>query len=109
MRIAYDLRLKRETFYKALNYFDNHISVNKIDEIDESVQEEIFSISLHIACKQEEIQPPKLREIIEIPYFKMSEGKALHLEQDILATLNWNCNVKTVNYYLNMQLKDLDN
>ncbi|MGH0134872.1 UNVERIFIED_CONTAM: hypothetical protein FKN15_067570 [Acipenser sinensis] len=95
--------LHRETFYLAQDFFDRFMLTQ--ENINKNRLQLIGITSLFIACKIEEIYPPKLHELAYITDGACAEEEILDMELIVLKALNWDLCPETVISWLKLYIQ----
>ncbi|CAD5206934.1 unnamed protein product [Bursaphelenchus okinawaensis] len=114
MNVCSELNLHRETFYLTITYIDKYLSITgAMPEREYKVKPDNLQLlgvtCLFIACKVEEIYPPKLEVLSDYTNGACSSKQIRDMETAILEVLDWNCvymsPVQWLAFYLQMMYK----
>lgn len=105
IEIAMHFRLHRETFHLALHYFDRFLSV--VQEWPRSGLQVLAIAAIHVACKLEEIYPPKLKDVVALCDGTCTSADIHQAELQILFMNEWKLWVPTPYYWLGLYLEML--
>uniref|UniRef100_A0A7E5A1I4 Cyclin N-terminal domain-containing protein n=1 Tax=Panagrellus redivivus TaxID=6233 RepID=A0A7E5A1I4_PANRE len=103
MDVCHERKLHRETFHLAVDFLDRFMRRSK--DIQCSNFQATATAALCIACKMEEIYPPKLSELVEYTDGGCDNPTAVNLEQTMLVTLEWNFSPVTAIAWLKLYLQ----
>ncbi|CAD8058303.1 unnamed protein product [Paramecium primaurelia] len=103
--VCKEFTLKRETFHLCIHNLDRYMS--KIS-ISKSELQLCGLASLLIACKIEEIYPPKVNDFSSASNYGFTEQQILDKEQDILSELKWMINPPTLYLWSSWYLSQWD-
>ncbi|MGH0159123.1 UNVERIFIED_CONTAM: hypothetical protein FKN15_071873 [Acipenser sinensis] len=95
--------LHRETFYLAQDFFDRFMLTQ--ENINKNRLQLIGITSLFIACKIEEIYPPKLQALAYVTDGACTEKEILDMELIVLKALNWNLCPETAISWLKLYIQ----
>ncbi|VDK51123.1 unnamed protein product [Anisakis simplex] len=95
-------KLHRETFYLAMEYMDRFLS--SFEELPPSELQMFGTVAIHIACKFEEVYPPKLKTLVAYTDGACSVSEALSAERVMLKHLRWMLNPLTAIHWLGVYL-----
>ena len=102
MEVCMEFSLKRESFYLALSLVDRFLSKSGV--IPKVKFQLIGVTSMYIACKIEEIHPPKVSEFSRSADYGYKNEQILCTEQEILKVLKWYINPPTTYMWMNWYL-----
>lgn len=106
MEVSDKFQLKRQTFYLAVHYSDNYLSLAENFPLDS--YQLVGITSLLIACKLEEIYFPKISDFEEITDGKCSAAEMFEMEIKILMKLQWLMNPTTLNGWMHIYMVEWD-
>eukprot|EP01132_Coremiostelium_polycephalum_P004232 gene4232-5298_t len=100
--IAFDLRVKNETIFLAVNYLDRYLSHVRISREQFQL---IGASTFLLACKYEEINPPNPNEVKHLAgnYFTLEQ--LFEVESQILKTLGFSLTTPTIKFFLGRYLR----
>uniref|UniRef100_A0AC34FFF4 Cyclin N-terminal domain-containing protein n=1 Tax=Panagrolaimus sp. ES5 TaxID=591445 RepID=A0AC34FFF4_9BILA len=104
MEVSASLKLHRETFHLAVDYFDRYLCVAE-KQIPLVELQLVATSALSVACKFEEIYPPKLHVLADFTDGACDAHQVVMYEQILLTELNWNFNPVTVIHWLAFYLQ----
>uniref|UniRef100_A0A914YC47 Cyclin N-terminal domain-containing protein n=1 Tax=Panagrolaimus superbus TaxID=310955 RepID=A0A914YC47_9BILA len=104
MEVAASLKLHRETFHLAVDYFDRYLCVAK-EQIPLIHLQLVATSALAVACKFEEIYPPKLNVLADFTDGACNANQVVLYEQILLTELEWNFNPVTIIHWLAFYLQ----
>ncbi|ESN92226.1 hypothetical protein HELRODRAFT_116074 [Helobdella robusta] len=96
VEVADEYKLKRETFFLAVNYIDRFLSMMSVIRCRLQL---LGAAAMFIAAKYEEIYPPDVAEFVYITDDTYTMKQVLQMEQAILKTLNFLVAAPTPNYF----------
>ncbi|XP_063041580.1 G1/S-specific cyclin-E2-like [Engraulis encrasicolus] len=95
--------LHRQTFYLAQDFFDRYMLTQA--GVDKNRLQLTGLTALFIACKIEEINPPKLMELAYVADGACYEEEILQMELIMLKALNWDLCPETVISWMKLYLQ----
>ncbi|EAS06339.1 amine-terminal domain cyclin (macronuclear) [Tetrahymena thermophila SB210] len=97
--VCMSLMLKRETVYLSLNYVDRYLSQKQVTKLNLQL---VGAVSLYMACKIEEIQPPSISEFAKCTDDGYTVAQIVEYELLMLKAFDWKLNPPTQITWLNM-------
>uniref|UniRef100_A0A915B0X3 Cyclin N-terminal domain-containing protein n=1 Tax=Parascaris univalens TaxID=6257 RepID=A0A915B0X3_PARUN len=95
-------RLHRETFYMSMEYVDRFMSNTK--NLPSSKLQLFGTVAIHIACKFEEVYPPKLKTLVSYTDGACRADEVRDAERIMLKFLSWLLNPLTAVHWLGVYL-----
>ncbi|KAL2079924.1 hypothetical protein ACEWY4_023717 [Coilia grayii] len=103
MEVCEAYLLHRQTFYLAQDFFDRYMLTQ--EGVDKNRLQLTGLTALFIACKIEEINPPKLLELAYVSDGACFEEEILQMEIIMLKALNWDLCPETVLSWMKLYLQ----
>ncbi|XP_062385930.1 G1/S-specific cyclin-E2-like isoform X1 [Sardina pilchardus] len=103
MEVSEAYMLHRQTFYLAQDFFDRYMLTQ--EGVDKNRLQLTGITALFIACKMEEINPPKLLDLAYVTDGACFEEEILHMELIMLKALNWDLCPETVISWMKLYLQ----
>eukprot|EP01133_Synstelium_polycarpum_P013706 gene13706-16156_t len=100
--IAFDLRMKNETIFLAVNYLDRYLSLVKVRKDQFQM---IGAATFLIACKYEEVSPPPPAEIVSLAGNYFTLDQLFDAESQVLKALNFKLTAPTIKFFLSRYLR----
>ncbi|EFA80658.1 cyclin [Heterostelium album PN500] len=100
--IAFDIRIKNETIFLAINYLDRYCSAVKVKKDQFQM---IGAASFLIACKYEEVHAPTPHEVISLAGNYFSIDQLFEAESLILKAIDFRLTAPTVKFFLSRHLR----
>ncbi|CAD8145454.1 unnamed protein product [Paramecium pentaurelia] len=103
--VCKEFTLKRETFHLCVHNLDRYMSKIQISKQELQL---LGLASLSIACKIEEIYPPKINDFSQASNYSFTEQQIIEKEQHILTQLKWLINPPTLYLWSSWYLSQWD-
>ncbi|VDM39806.1 unnamed protein product [Toxocara canis] len=95
-------KLHRETFYLSMEYIDRFLTFT--ENLPSSKLQLFGTVAIHIACKVEEVYPPKLKTLVSYTDGACDTDEVRDAEQIMLKDLCWLLNPLTAVHWLGVYL-----